>query len=478
MRLGIRILIGFLLIFGAAVYYLTHDFLENIRTRYLEGVEEVLVDQAQLLAGFVSADLKGGHDFPKRLREIFDAVHRENFSARIYGLEKTAMDLRVYVTDQQGIVVFDSRDPGLVGADYSAWRDVLLTLRGEYGARTSHEDPLNPHAATLYVAAPVLHQGRVAGVVTVGKPTDNINRFLSMARRQVAGKSIVAVVCVTGLSILFMIVVLRPIRRLTEYAHAVRQGRKVTLPSLGAGEIGDMGRAFEKMRLALEDKAYVERYVQTLTHEIKSPVSAISGAAELLEEEMPPDQRARFLANIRKESERIRKLVERLLALAAIESLPALKANETVALKELIVAAIDQIRPQAANRSIQLLPDLASTGPVAGDPFLLRQAISNLILNAVDFSPEGGRTTVRLMPKDAAAVLIVEDEGPGIPDFASRRVFEKFFSLRRPDTGEKSTGLGLNFVKEIAELHGGSIRLENRRSQGARAVLTLPLLTG
>ena len=474
MRLGIRILLGFLLIFGAAVYYLTYDFLENTRVRYLEGVEDVLVDQAQLLAGFVSADLAAGRQFPQRLREIFDAVYRKNFLARIYGFEKTAMDLRVYVTDHRGVVVFDSRDPGLVGADYSAWRDVLLTLKGEYGARSSHEDPANPHAATLYVAAPVLYQDRIAGVVTVGKPTANINRFLAMARRQVAGKSIVAAVCVAGASILFMAAVLRPIRRLTDYAHAVRQGRKATLPPLGTDEIGDMGRAFEKMRLALEDKAYVERYVQTLTHEIKSPVSAIKGAAELLEEEMPPDQRARFLANIRRESERIRKLVDRLLALAAIEGLPALQAKEAVELTELVDAVVDEIQLQAVSRGIQLRADLASTGPVAGDPFLLRQAIFNLIQNAVDFSPAGGRLAVRLSQRDTAVVLIVEDEGPGIPDFARQRVYEKFFSLRRPGTGEKSTGLGLNFVKEIAELHGGSIRMENRRIKGARAMLVLP----
>ena len=476
MRLGIRILLGFLLIFGAAVYYLTHDFLGNIRTRYLEGVEEVLVDQAQLLAGIVSTDLAAGHPFPQRLRAIFDTVYRENFSARIYGLEKTAMDLRVYVTDHRGIVIFDSRDADLVGADYSAWNDVLLTLRGEYGARTSHEDPANPHAATLYVAAPVMHQGRIAGVVAVGKPTDNINRFLFMARRQVAGKSIVAAVCVVVLSVLFMLAVFRPIRRLTEYAHAVRQGRKVALPRLGAGEIGDMGRAFEKMRLVLEDKAYVERYVQTLTHEIKSPVSAISGAAELLEEEMPTDQRARFLANIRKESERIRQLVDRLLALASIEGLTALQTRQAVALNDLVAETIDQIRPQAANRSIQLTVDSVPTGPTGGDLFLLRQAILNLIQNAVDFSPDKGRLAVRLRPAGTAAVLTVEDEGPGIPDFAHRRVFEKFFSLRRPHTGEKSTGLGLNFVKEIAELHGGTIRLENRSHTGARAILTLPIL--
>ena len=383
MRLGARILLGYLLIFGTAVYFLTYGFMGNIRTRYLEGVEEVLVDQARLLAGFVSAEMTNGSSYPQRLQTIFNDVYRQDFSARIYGLAKTTMDLRVYVTDKRGIVVFDSRDPHQVGADYFAWRDIFLTLRGKYGARSSHEDPDNPHASILYVAAPVMHQGRIAGVLTVGKPTTNINRFLTMARRQITRKSVAAAICVVAVSTLFMFFVFRPIKRLTDYANAVRLGEKAALPRLGTGEIGDMGRAFEKMRLALEGKAYVERYVQTLTHEIKSPVSAITGAAELLEEEMPPAQRARFLANIRKESERIRQLVDRLLALSTIEGMHALKQQATVDLPALINKVLDEIRPQLANTAIQLAVKLQVVDPVSGDPFLLRQAIINLIQNAV-----------------------------------------------------------------------------------------------
>lgn len=478
MKLGIRILAGYLLIFGTAVYFLTYGFLGTIRIRYLEGVEEVLVDQARLLAGFVSADMAQGSDYPQRLHKVFNTVYSEAFSALIYRLEKTTMDMRVYVTDSQGIVVFDSRDPNLAGADYSAWRDVLLTLRGEYGARTSHEDPDYPHASTLYVAAPVVHQGRIAGVLSVGKPTANINRFLFMARRQIALKSVAAAICVVVACTLFMFFVFRPIKRLTAYAHAVRMGNKAALPRLGSDEIGDMGRALEQMRLALEGKAYVERYVQTLTHEIKSPVSAIAGAAELLEEKMPVDQRARFLSNIRKESERIRQLVDRLLALSAIEGMPALKQRGTVDLVALVNQVLDEIRPQLDNRTIQLAMDLQAVDPVSGDPFLLRQAISNLVQNAIDFSPDQGQISVRLLQRDSELSLMVMDDGPGIPDFAHQRVFDKFFSLHRPDSGEKSTGLGLNFVKEIAELHNGRIRLENRRHSGARAIFSLPATLG
>lgn len=419
MRLGIKILLGYLLIFGVGFYFLTYGFLGNIRTRYLEGVEEVLVDQSRLLAGFVAAEIADGRRSAEKLQAVFDEVYDKAFSARIYQLEKTTTDLCVYVTDAHGIVVFDSRNPGLKGADYSAWRDVYLTLRGQYGARTSHEDADQRYLSTLYVAAPVMVGGQIAGVLTVGKPTANINRFLEIARRQVMRKAVAAGICVVAISTVFMFFVFRPIKRLTDYANAVRLGHKATLPRLGSGEIGEMGRAFEKMRRALEGRAYVERYVQALTHEIKSPVAAIAGAAELLEEEMPPAQRLRFLDNIRKEAERIRRLVERLLALSAIEGMQALKQTSRVNPAETVRQVIDEIRPMLANTRIHVKLDLDASAPIFADPFLLRQAIFNLFQNAIDFSPVEGTLRVSLIQGRNDLTVSIEDEGPGIPAFAA-----------------------------------------------------------
>ena len=193
---------------------------------------------------------------------------------------------------------------------------------------------------------------------------------------------------------------------------------------------------------------------------------------------MPTDQRSRFLSNIRRESERIRQLVDRLLALSAIEGLDALKQIETVDLAALTDAVLAGIRPQLTNTRIRLAVDLPRVDDVRGDTFLLKQAVANLIHNAVDFSPDQGRIEVQLSQVRNHVRLVVADDGPGIPEFARKRVFEKFFSLRRPRSGEKSTGLGLNFVQEIVDLHQGRIRLENRRPSGTRAVLSLPIDAG
>jgi two-component system sensor histidine kinase CreC len=111
---------------------------------------------------------------------------------------------------------------------------------------------------------------------------------------------------------------------------------------------------------------------------------------------------------------------------------------------------------------------------IRGEEFLLEHAIRNLLENAIDFSPVGARIVVRLSTADGHVVISVEDSGPGIPDYAQQRVFDRFYSLHRPGSERKSTGLGLSLVKEVAELHGGSASIYNRASGGACAQISLP----
>jgi len=111
---------------------------------------------------------------------------------------------------------------------------------------------------------------------------------------------------------------------------------------------------------------------------------------------------------------------------------------------------------------------------VTGESFLLRQALGNLLENAIAFSPARGRIDLSLSTAPGLAIIAVRDRGPGVPDYALGRVFERFFSLPRPDGTGKSTGLGLSLVREVAALHGGGARLTNHTDGGALAVLDLP----
>ena len=129
----------------------------------------------------------------------------------------------------------------------------------------------------------------------------------------------------------------------------------------------------------------------------------------------------------------------------------------------------------AAGRTIRVDGTAVTEARVRGERFLIAQALGNLVQNALEFSPAAGEVRVALRIELGRALVIVEDHGPGVPDFARERVFERFYSLPRPDTGRKSSGLGLSIVREIARLHGGEVTLANRTGGGARAVFSLPL---
>jgi two-component system sensor histidine kinase CreC len=322
----------------------------------------------------------------------------------------------------------------------------------------------------LYVAAPVIRAGRISGVLTVAKPTASVDQFVLHARGKIIAAGSLAAVIVIVLGVLLSMWVTLPLRRLAAYARAVRDGRKVSVPRL-SGETAALAGALEEMRTALEGKAYVEQYVQSLTHELKSPVAAIRAASELLQQDMSEEDRARFLGNVDRESGRLQDVIERMLELASLEGRRELRDVCEVDMAALAAETVAGLHDTAAARQVALRCEAAGPCPVRGERFLLRQSIVNLVQNALDFTPAGGTVSVAVQPEPKGVRLTVEDTGPGVPAYALDRVFERFYSLPRPSTGRKSTGLGLPFVRQVAELHGGTATLANRSEGGARAEL-------
>jgi two-component system sensor histidine kinase CreC len=473
MKLGARIFFCYILIFAVCFYYPIDWVVKNLRTRYLESVEDPLVDQANILAGIVGLEMETDRFDSKKLYTAFETIYNRSLSADIYDMVKTKVDMQIYITDANGTLIFDSKNKANVGKDYSKWRDVRLTLEGQYGARTTKSDPDDPTSSVLYVATPLMVKGKIAGVVTVGKPTTNINNFLTDAKPRIFRVGILSLMAAAVFSLLASVWITRPIKRLTHYADGVRQGKRMEFPKLGHSEIGEMGTAFEKMQEALEGKKYVEQYVQTLTHEIKSPLSAIRGAAELLEEKMQPEQRARFLSNICNEAHRIQQIVDRLLELSELENLKILRKIENISFASLVNKVLESKQPMLSKKNLKVMVQIPDDIRVKGDSFLLHQAMGNLIQNAMDFSPDHSQIELTAHTDGKRVTFTVDDTGPGIPEYAKDKIFDRFFSLKRPDSGKKSTGLGLNFVQEAAILHHGEVKLENLPEKGARGTLIL-----
>lgn len=474
MKIRHRITAGLLPVVIVGFSLLVRWIVDEIRPQTLRAMEVVLIDLSQLLAATLEQDALDGRLETAGIRAVMEGVRSRNFSARVYEFIQTGVVLRVYITDEKGLVVFDS-DRGLAeGKDYSRWNDVYLTLRGRYGARSTRSEPENPHSSVLYVAAPVKIRGRLAGVVSVGKPAASVKAFIENSTRNVLTAGLIAALLVMAASYLMAGWITRPVKRLTGYALALKDGLPGRRPGAGRSEVGDLVRAFEAMRQALDGKQYVEQYVQTVTHGLKGPLSSIAGAAELLDEDLPPEDRRRFTGHIRQESARMRRMVDRLLELARLEIQAAPPALVSLDLGQTVreAAAAWQTRAELAGVRVEL--SLPPATPIHGDAALLQEVVENLLQNALDFSPPAGTIKISLERDFQYARLAVEDEGNGVPDFAADRVFEKFYS-HRPAGQPKGAGLGLAIVAEIARLHGGRARLLNRPEGGARAELELPL---
>ncbi len=475
MSLRLRLALFLVAVFCLGEWLIVRTALNEVKPRYLESMEESLVDASRLLAALLETQLRGETVDPEPLRAAFAAVRTREFVAQVYSLRKTQLDLRVYVTDAAGRVLFDSDNGRDEGADYSQWRDVRLTLAGEYGARASQQVAGDNESLVLHIAAPIRHGDRIVGVLALGKPTRSINTLVAAAQRRILYGALLG-----GLGLLAALLVaanwvIAPLERLTAYARAVRDGRPAPLPALPGRTLRDLGTAFAEMRESLEGKQHVERTTQALAHGIKAPLAAVRGAAELLGEEMPAEERRRFLENLRAESGRIEQIVERLLQLSALEARSGLRAPARIDAAALLAEVADGFRSAGRAAGLALLVGPSAGGAVRGERALLREALANLVQNAVEFSPRGGCVALAAHADGGRVEFVVEDEGPGIPDYALGRIFERFYSLERPATGRKSTGLGLALVREIAHLHGGEVELVNRPGgRGAQATLRLP----
>jgi two-component system sensor histidine kinase CreC len=470
-----RIFIGILLIYAVGIAFVLYRVLADLDPRYRESAEESLVETAQVMAGLVEQDVKDGAIDVSRLQPLFRSVYARPFEAQIFSVTKRRVELRLYVMDRSARVLYDSLGQA-TGADFSQWRDVRLALRGEYGARTSPDVEADPNTSVMYVSAPVRWNNDIIGAVSVGKPVQSFGQFVEAARRKTLYVGGVSAVAVVLFAIIMSVWLVRPFGLIADYVRYVRSQRRLSLPRLGRRALGVIGAAYDEMRDALAGRNYVADYVQTLTHEVKSPLSAIRGAAELLQEPgMPPEQRQKFLGNITRETQRIQEMVDRMMELTALEQRRSLEHVEIVRLAPLLEELVATAQDAAASRHVRVTLEILQDVSVEGDPFLLRRAVSNLLDNAIDFSPSGGEVRMRLTCNARSARIQIEDQGEGIPEYAQEKIFEKFYSLQRPHSRKKSTGLGLSFVREIASLHHGRIELMNGAEVGAVATLSLPL---
>lgn len=474
MKIKHRILIGFIILYCTGLYFLVDFIINDIRPRYLETVEESLNDTAHLLASLIEIESSTPALDTTIIKDLFKKAQARKFSARIFGFTKESFDLDLYVTNNMGIVLYDSRNKENIGKDYSRWNDVYNTLHGKYGARSTRTDESDPSSSMLYVAAPVMKNGAIAGVVTIIKPQDSVTPFINIAQNKFILGGII-----TGAALIFMSIILtmwfsRPLTRLGNYIKSLKNDESLRPPKFSGPEIQELGSVFVELWDELKGKKYIEQYIQSLTHELKSPLTSIYGSAELLQEDMPEKQKKVFYANILRETRRMESLIEKLLELTELENRNELKNKELLDLKSILNEITDSFSPILIKKSISLKQNLDNNPEIKGEYFLLHHALANIIDNAVKFTPQNGTITIESKKTIDSLVITIINSGPEIPTYAIDKLFNRFYSLPDPETDKKGTGLGLPFVKEAIALHKGQVSIKNGQNC-VIAEISLPL---
>ncbi|MDQ3037756.1 MAG: ATP-binding protein, partial [Myxococcota bacterium] len=325
-----------------------------------------------------------------------------------------------------------------------ARREVREALLGRPSAytRIRAEHP----SVILFVTEPIRDRGGIAGAVYVTRSTQPVLEELYKIRAGLTTAMAIAVLLTALLTLTLAWSISRPLARLARAARRIAAGeRDIVVPVGGSGEIRDVSSAFATMTEQLDRRLrYISEFTADVAHEFKSPLTSIRGAAELLGEGAAddPETRERFLRNIQLDSERLDRLVSRLLELSRIDT--SREPMGQVVLAALIARVVE--RTHSAEQPVEVRAPAAV--PVlrgrAGD---LERAVLNLVENALRFSPVGEpvQVVVDVAPRELR--IAVQDRGRGVPAAHRSKIFERFFTT---DAERHGTGLGLSIVRSVA----------------------------
>jgi len=457
----------YFVILGSLIWFTLDNAIERLNDGMRQSAESVLVDMAQLLASLIEDEaIINDRLSTAQLKRVFKQLKARKFTAQIYQVSKTSVDSEVYVTDDKGIIIYDSTGEH-VGEDFSKWRDVQLTLNGKYGARTSFRSQLRTEPddpKVMIIAAPINHKGRTIGVVSVLKPINSLEGHLLTETQQLQNYAFVLLGLALVLGYLLSLWFTHSLNKLAKYANSMAEGKKVTPPAMHDVRLAKLSDSISYMRSQLDGKEYVENYIHSLTHELKTPITSIRGAVELMAEDMPLEDREHFLNNINTSNQRMSRLVDRMLSLAKLESTTELINTEEFDLVSTIQRLMQERSTTIDQHGLKITFPQQSAFICQGDRILIGQAVANLTDNAIRFCPEAGQIDISLKSINGHTKISLYNQGDPIPDFALAKLYDRFFSLPPKHSNQnqsKSTGLGLSFVKEIMNLHKGRVEIKN-----------------
>ena len=478
-------------------------------------IEDTLLDTSKLLAASLQMPLSSG--------QLYDEQYQTKLDAAFIGAptiskttdpeykNKSPSSFRIYVTDDKGVVIYDSlpEPDNDEGQDYSRWNDVYLTLNGQYGARSTTLDHNQRDGTVMYVAQPIKDNAdNLIGIISVGKPVASVLPYLDDTRNRMLITALLMSIAALILAGLVAWWLKQSISLVTQYTSALAEDTKKPYFYLGH-ELNSLTDTIESMKHRLENRAYVTDYVHTLTHELKSPLTAIRASSELLEDDgLDKEDQQMLIQSIGEQSIKMQQLIDRLLLLAKVEQptfklnrqltpllplLQTLAKNNSAKLQQQHLAPIDiYLNDKWVTETATLSPNALANTSVFADQFWLVQVLQNVLDNAIHFADS--IVSIHIHNTAQTVTIDIFNNGKLLPEYAVDKAFDRYFSLSHQsqaaektsehlsdfsvenhstfdttqiqpsmasNTLKKGTGLGLTLVKQVIEHHGGHVAITN-----------------
>jgi two-component system sensor histidine kinase ChvG len=348
------------------------------------------------------------------------------------------------------------------------------------------------------MAVPIQYRKAIQGVLLLSTRPGEIDEVLSEERSVIIALALTAFAATLLASLLLARTIAGPMHRLSEAAESVSRNisARHELPDLArrADEVGRMASAFREMTASLYRRIEAsERFAQDVAHELKNPLTAARSTAEALAYARGPEQQQELVRQIQEELKRLNKLITDVSNASRLDAELALQETEPVDIRKVLGGVVSVFRDiHSAGRPRIVLqvaqPHDETAYVVRGHEARLGRVITNLLDNAISFSPEDGTITVIARRVGPEIEIVVDDDGPGIPPDKLEDVFKRFYSDRplTDHTVGKNSGLGLSISREIVNAYGGRIWAANRQpgagavpaSADDRATLSQPRIPG
>lgn len=448
------------------------------------------------LMGTVISILTTNYITDSKLDEMLRQARRVNVAIQNYSQVSKEMketlafldasfNTRIWVFDKTGkIIASSTTDEVFVGREMSS-EIVQQVLNGQDVIKDLNVEGLSEPMMSVIV--PWGEENQLYGGIVLYSPIKGIEATSRHLRETVLWAMLFAVTVTTVMVSYLSWTISRPLRRVEQAANEIALGNySMRVETHSADEIGELVKSFNRMAEKLE-QAEQERRLQdqkrdellaNISHELRTPLTAMQGFLEALQDGLVQDEasRRRYYDVMYRETMHLNHLIDDMMDLIKLEKGDIKLNRYQVHVGELVDKVVFLLEGQAEEKGnvIEVI-EQPNLPPIWADPWRLEQILNNLLTNAIKFT-EQGRITITLEADAQTMKIGVADNGIGIPSHDLPKIWDRFFKVNRMRSkGEGGTGLGLSIVKELVELHGGSVHVESEVGKGSRFTVELPI---